>query len=83
MEKVFWIYVKRKITKKQAEAVKKNDGVTLKDIVIAMGDVIQGSNVWQRYDLDESTWDKLISDAEDIYKQQPDPDLKKYFRKSK
>lgn len=65
-----------------AEAVKKNDGVTLKDIVIAMGDVIQGSNVWQRYDLDESKWDKLISDAEDIYKQQPDPDLKNILEKA-
>ena len=65
-----------------AEAVKKNDGVTLKDIVIAMGDVIRGSNVWQRYDLDESKWDKLISDAEDIYKQQPDPDLKNILEKA-
>lgn len=65
-----------------AEAVKKNDGVTLKDIVIAMGDVIQGSNVWQRYDLDESKWDKLISDAEDIYKQQPDSDLKNILEKA-
>ena len=47
-----------------------------------MGDVIQGSNVWQRYDLDESKWDKLISDAEDIYKQQPDPDLKNILEKA-
>lgn len=49
-----------------ANAVKTNDGETLKDIVIGLGDVISGSNVWQRYDLDESKWKSLVEKAEKI-----------------
>ena len=49
-----------------ANAVKIDDRETLKDIVIGLGDVISGSNVWQRYDLDESKWKSLIEKAEKI-----------------
>ncbi|KIR02472.1 cell surface protein [Lachnospiraceae bacterium TWA4] len=34
-----------------------------KDMIIALGDVIHGNNVWQRYILDENKWDKLIQEA--------------------
>lgn len=35
-----------------------------KDMIIALGDVINGSNIWQRYTLTDEKWDNLIAVAE-------------------
>lgn len=50
-------------------AVFDSKGEDIKDIIVGLGDVIEGSNVWQRYTLDSEKWDKLIKRAEELEKE--------------
>lgn len=43
-----------------------NTGVLPKDMVIGLGDILHGSNVWARYALTKDKYDKLIEKANDL-----------------
>lgn len=54
-----------------------SNGDDIKDMIIGLGDIVQGSNVWQRYTLDSEKWTKLINRAEELEKENADnEDLK-------
>ena len=43
-----------------------NDGVLPKDMIIGLGDVLHGSNVWARYTLTADKYDSLITEAKTL-----------------